>query len=157
MNNKNLISCFRGQDRTRWERLIRGLIFNSLRTEFILGRHVLAPFSRLPSNEQLRSDFRFDRYLTLSLSHTIQHIIEVPNTTWLFMWGVVGLYYVLMLVVDDSTWIMAWIWLGLGYLLGMGISKFYAYFIYQVLIGMVHPPHVTAEVGTHRYDGIEGR
>ncbi len=72
------------------------------------------------------------------------------------MWGVVGLYYVLMLIVDDSSWIMAWIWLGLGYILGMGMSKFYSYFIYQVLIGMVHPSHVTAQVGKHRYDGIEG-
>ncbi len=141
----------------KWEKLIRRLIFNSLRMEFILGRQVMAPFSRLPSNEQLPSDFQFDQYLTNSLSHTIQHIIEVPNTTWLFMWGMVGLYYVLMLIVDNNTWIMAWIWLGLGYLLGMGMSKFYSYFIYQVLIGMVHPIDVTTEVGvvlTSRNDGM---
>ncbi len=122
------------------------MIFNSLRTEFILGCHVLAPFSRLPSSEQLKSDFRFDRYLTLSLSHTIQHIIEVPNTTWLFMWGVVGLHYILMLAINNNMWVMAWIWLGLGFLLGAGMSKFYSYFIYQVLIGMVHPGDVITEV-----------
>ncbi len=59
-----------------------------------------------------------------------------------------------MLIVGNSTWVMAWIWLGLGYLLGMGMSKFYSYFIYQVLIGMIHPDDITIEVGssTHRYD-----
>jgi hypothetical protein len=57
------------------------LIFKALRSEFILERSSEAPFQPAPEEKRIENDFNFGRYLSLSLTHLLTHVVEVRILT----------------------------------------------------------------------------
>jgi hypothetical protein len=57
------------------------LIFKALRSEFILERSSEAPFKPTPGEKRVENDFNFGRYLSLSLTHLLTHVVEVRILT----------------------------------------------------------------------------
>jgi hypothetical protein len=57
------------------------LIFKALRFEFILERSSEAPFEPVPEEKRIENDFNFGRYLSLSLTHLLTHVVEVRIVT----------------------------------------------------------------------------
>jgi hypothetical protein len=57
------------------------VIFKALRSEFILERGIEAPFKPAPEEKRIEDDFDFGRYLSISLTHLLTHVVDVRIAT----------------------------------------------------------------------------
>lgn len=73
--------------------------FRSLRKEFIECRQPFAPFDVAEPEKQLPIHFDYAEYLSISLGRFLAEVINVPPATWISLWLVCGVFFLVYILL----------------------------------------------------------
>jgi len=136
------------------------VIFYSLRREFILNRSPLPPYKPANKDKQLPANFDYATYQANCLSLFLVKIVNFTPLTWLFLWSLALVWFIIMISIDavvsstaeegDDDYysteyvILSAIWLLMGY-----VDCFAIYAIqlkcHYILEHLVNPSHLKYE------------
>jgi hypothetical protein len=93
-----LPTCFRSKSKDYRKSLS---LFRGLRSEFVLERSLVAPFSPNATNH-VEEDFNYGQYLGICLGHELAHVVHVNLLTWVFFAILTVLLYGVVMALDNQ-------------------------------------------------------